>query len=152
MPLKGRVKVEQIFEYNICNQADEEIFYKQCAAIEKHIPGLEKYAFLEDVDGTLCQKYTSSAGEIIVKSDMQIDAVYVTADYDLEKFFVKGESVMAGKYTETEIAAMERKIKFPFETVLCPRCGSELVHREVGNSCEVRCQTDDCLIGTVRGL
>jgi len=31
-----------VYEYNICNQADEEIFVKQCAALEKNIPNLKK--------------------------------------------------------------------------------------------------------------
>lgn len=79
-----------MFDYNICNQADSELFYEQCAAIEAHIPGIEKEAFLEDVDGTLVQKYRYMGDIIVVKNDLQVDALYVTASFDLLPYFRKG--------------------------------------------------------------
>lgn len=78
-----------MFEYNICNQADSEIFYKQCEAIETHIAGIEKENLLEDVDGTLVQKYRNREGVIVVKNDLQVDALYVTSSFDLLPYFKK---------------------------------------------------------------
>ena len=55
-------------------------------------------------------------------------------------------------YTDDEIPAMREKRVHPRARVLCPRCGQELLYREVGNSCEVKCQTQDCIKMTVRGI
>lgn len=76
-----------MFDYTVCTQADAELFHKQCAAIEKNIPNLEKQKMLEDVDGTLSQRYNHPRGSIVVKNDMQVDALYVTADFDLLPYF-----------------------------------------------------------------
>ena len=76
-----------MFDYTVCTQADVELFRKQCAAIEKNIPNLKKHELLVDVDGTLAQRYDHSIGTIMVKNDMQVDALYVTADFDLLPFF-----------------------------------------------------------------
>ena len=78
-----------MYEYNICDQADEELFNKQCRAIEEHIPGLLAYDLLRDVDGTLVQKYTHVKGTIKVKNDVQVDALFVVADFDLLPYFKK---------------------------------------------------------------
>ena len=34
----------------------------------------------------------------------------------------------------------------------CPVCGGHFVFRKVGNSYEVRCETDDCMKLTSRGI
>lgn len=78
-----------MYDYNICTVADEELFYRQCTAIEKAIPFLTKEELLEDVDGSLIQKYTHPEGIIKVRNDMQVDALYVTSDFDLLPFFDK---------------------------------------------------------------
>lgn len=46
-----------MYEYNICNWADAELFHEQCLALQKHICELKVVEFLEDVDGTLLQVY-----------------------------------------------------------------------------------------------
>ena len=74
-------------DYNICNQSDENIFYKQCLAIEKHIPNLDKDSLLTDVDNSLIQIYRSGKNTIRVYNDVSIDAVYVKSDIPLEPFF-----------------------------------------------------------------
>ena len=78
-----------LFEYNVCNQADEELFYKQCAAIEKAISFLKKEPLLEDVDGTLVQKYVAPSGKITVRNDVQTDALYVLSEFDLLPYFLR---------------------------------------------------------------
>ena len=76
-----------MFEYNICNQADENLFHEQCRAIEEHIPNLQKKELLNDVDGTLVQQYDHEKGLVTVKNDLQVDALYVVADFDLIPYF-----------------------------------------------------------------
>lgn len=74
-------------EYNICYQADTGLFYKQCRALEQHIPGLQAAELLEDVDGTLVQRYQHPNGSVKVKNDIQVDALYVISDFDLLPYF-----------------------------------------------------------------
>lgn len=76
-----------MFSYTICNKADQEIFIKQCAALEKHIPNLEKTNLLNDVDGSQTQRYSLGNKEIIVHNSKYIGAVYIDSDIDLEQFF-----------------------------------------------------------------
>ena len=76
-----------MFEYNICNQADAKLFKRQCRALESNIPNLQVSDLLEDVDGTLIQTYHHHNGTIKVKNDMQVDALYVTSDFDLTPYF-----------------------------------------------------------------
>lgn len=76
-----------MYEYNICNQADAELFHKQCLALEKHIPDLKYSEPLEDVDGTLVKVYQHPKGIVKVKNDMQVDALYVVSDFDLLPYF-----------------------------------------------------------------
>lgn len=76
-----------MFDYNICNQADEKLFEKQCRALELKIPNLQASNLLEDVDGTLIQTYHHSNGEIKVINDTQVDALYVISEFDLLPYF-----------------------------------------------------------------
>lgn len=76
-----------MFEYYICNAADDEIFQKQCAAIEKNIAPLSKEKLLEDVDGTLIQIYDYAGAIIKVYSDHFINEVYIKSEIELTQFF-----------------------------------------------------------------
>ena len=77
-----------MFEYSICNQADEEIFVKQCSALEKHIPGLVKKDLSTDVDNSKVQEYTLGDAEITVHNDYYINEVVVKSEIELEHFFI----------------------------------------------------------------
>ena len=55
-------------------------------------------------------------------------------------------------YSEKDRAALHEKAMHPDKTVCCPRCGNELTYRSVGNSYEVKCKTDGCIRGTLRGI
>ena len=44
---------------------------------------------------------------------------------------------MGMKYNEAEIRAVNEKREHPDKVVICPRCGAELMYREVGNSNDV---------------
>ena len=78
-----------MYDYNICTVDDEEIFYKQCKALEKHIPNLVKVDLLQDVDGTLIQEYKLRDKTIIVKNDCYVGAVYIQSEIDIEPYFNK---------------------------------------------------------------
>ena len=55
-------------------------------------------------------------------------------------------------YTKDERKALGEKFDNPDAVVICPRCGKELTYREQKGSSEVRCETDGCIHGSVRGL
>lgn len=76
-----------MIEYNIYDQADESIFEKQCAALEKHIPGLVKKDLLIDVDNSKIQHYDLNGSAITVHNDYYVGAVYVKSETELKQFF-----------------------------------------------------------------
>lgn len=78
-----------MFQYGICTEPDEDIFYRQCKALEKRFPGMKKEELLEDVDGTLIQGYIHPAGEITVRNDFYVGAVWVESEFDLRPYFKK---------------------------------------------------------------
>ena len=75
------------YSYNVCDQANEELFHKQCAALVKYIPGLEPERLLQDVDGTLIQMYHHKRGEIKVVNDRDTWALYIDSDFDIDPYF-----------------------------------------------------------------
>lgn len=85
----------KIFDFTVCNMPDEEIFYKQCKALEDNIPGLKKVDLLHDVDGSLVQIYSHPRGEITVSNDFYVGALYVQADFNLLPYFKKQLKVLA---------------------------------------------------------
>jgi len=78
-----------MFSYTICNCADRELFRKQCLALEKHIPNLEKGIYLRDVDDSMIQIYKHPRGEIKVHNDTEVGALYIDAEFDLRPYFAK---------------------------------------------------------------
>lgn len=75
------------FSYAICNQFAPDIFKKQCVAIEKNIPDLEKDELLKDVDGSTYQRYIHKKGEIIVDNNYYMNELNVESDFDLTPYF-----------------------------------------------------------------
>ncbi len=73
--------------YSVCTVADEDIFRKMCEKIEQTIPGLNKESLLEDVDGSMFQRYTSDDQVLTVKNSYEVDAVYIETDIDLDYYF-----------------------------------------------------------------
>lgn len=59
---------------------------------------------------------------------------------------------MASKYSEKEISAIDEKLCYPDKEVICPRCGKKLLYKEIGNSCRVSCETDNCLMANIHGI
>lgn len=76
-----------MFEYNICDQADEEIFIKQCNALENRIPNIKKGDLLTDVDESKIQKYLLNDKQILVYNDNCIGSVYIKSEINLVPYF-----------------------------------------------------------------
>ncbi|QEK11686.1 hypothetical protein FQB35_04530 [Crassaminicella thermophila] len=76
-----------MYEYNICNHADEEIFTKQCNALEKNIPNIIKDELLTDVDDSKIQKYLLNDKVILVYNSNYENEVYVKSEIDLMPYF-----------------------------------------------------------------
>ena len=55
-------------------------------------------------------------------------------------------------YSEVEWDALDEKLEYPEREVECPRCGNEIIYKEIGNSISVECLSDDCIFGGLRGL
>jgi hypothetical protein len=55
-------------------------------------------------------------------------------------------------YTKEEWEALRKKLENPDETVFCPRCGNEISYKEIGNSVSVKCLTEKCIFGGLRGI
>lgn len=72
--------------YVITDFPDDEIFYKQCRALEKHIPDLHAEKLLEDVDGTLIQIYHHPKGKLEVWNEA-LDGVDIRSDFDIDAYF-----------------------------------------------------------------
>ena len=75
------------FHYKIYDVPDEEIFYRQCTALENHIPGLTKERLLMDGDGSLYQIYYHEKGELTVNNDFMYGYLYIESDFDIEPYF-----------------------------------------------------------------
>jgi hypothetical protein len=73
-------------EYIINNSPDEDIFYRQCAELEEHIPGLEKLDELQDVDGSRLQKYVYNGKSIRVLNDRYLNDVHIESEIPLDPF------------------------------------------------------------------
>ena len=78
-----------MFSYTICNCADKDLFRKQCRALEKHIPDIEKGLFLHDVDDSMIQIYKHPKGEVKVFNDTEVDALYIDSEFDLRPYFAE---------------------------------------------------------------
>lgn len=76
-----------MYHYSICTIADNVIFQKQCRALETHLPHLVKDELLEDVDGSLTQRYWLDGKTITVHNSNYIDAIYVDSEVELEPYF-----------------------------------------------------------------
>lgn len=75
------------YSYNIRDQADETLFYKQCDALEKNIPNIRKIDFRQDVDSSIIQIYEVGNQKIEVYNDTNVGAIYIKSEIDLEQLF-----------------------------------------------------------------
>lgn len=78
-----------MFEYSICTVPDNEVFARQCKAIEKRIPGIKKAELFVDVDGSKTQTYIKDGKHINIHNSNYIGAVYINSEIELTQFFTK---------------------------------------------------------------
>lgn len=76
-----------MYQYTICNQPDEEIFRRQCAALEERVPHLKLVQELRDVDDSLIRMYEKDGGKVKIKNDFCAGGVFIDSDIELEQFF-----------------------------------------------------------------
>ena len=73
--------------YSICSVCDEEIFEKQCSALEKHIPDLKEVQTHTDVDGSKIKEYILNNKKISVHNSVYLNEVYIQSEVDLDEIF-----------------------------------------------------------------
>ena len=76
------------YEHMICDQPDEEIFRRQCVALERNIPGLVKGEFIQTFDLDR-QEYTLNGANVVVENDLYLDGVFIRSDANLLPYFQK---------------------------------------------------------------
>lgn len=76
-----------MYKYEICNLYDENIIYKQCAALEKNINGIRKISSLEDVDGSQITFYELQSGEQLNIENNVLFGVIINSEFPVEKYF-----------------------------------------------------------------
>lgn len=75
-----------MFEYNISNEANEEIFNNLCKTLEKRIPNLRKGDLLIDVDDSKTQIYWIVNDKILVRNSYYHDALFIVSETDIEEY------------------------------------------------------------------
>lgn len=78
-----------MFEYSICTVPDSNVFTRQCKAIEKNVPGIQKVELLVDADGSKTQTYIKDGKHINIHNSNYIGAVYISSEIELTQFFKK---------------------------------------------------------------
>ncbi len=77
-----------MYTYLVCSETNEMLFQRQCAALEKHIPGLKKDPLLRDpFDDALIQAYRKDNAELIVYNSYQTGDLYIDSEFDLKPYF-----------------------------------------------------------------
>lgn len=76
-----------MFRYSICSEADEDIFIRQCNALEKNISNIIKKEKLTDVDDSVMRIYSLDDKKITVCNSYYLNEVYVESEVDLIPYF-----------------------------------------------------------------
>jgi hypothetical protein len=56
------------------------------------------------------------------------------------------------KLKQPEIQAINKKLAFPEQVIICPKCGKQLEYFPIGNAAEVRCPSRKCIKGSSMGI
>lgn len=54
--------------------------------------------------------------------------------------------------TKAEKEALIKKMDNPEIKVACPRCGKNIIYKKIGNSIIVKCESNNCIEGSLRGM
>ena len=74
------------YEHLICDQSDNDVFRRQCQALEQNIPALVKGELIEDLDIDR-QYYTLRGAKIVVENDTLVGGVFIRSDANLRPYF-----------------------------------------------------------------
>ena len=72
-----------MFEYNICNQTDKELFQIFMSKI-MNIPSFSYVKTIEDVDGSLIGIFSCMSKNVVLKNDEVVRAMYIESQVELE--------------------------------------------------------------------
>lgn len=76
-----------MYNYEICNVFDKNIFERQCAVLEKSINGIRKISSLEDVDGSQITFYELQNGKQLNIENNVLFGVIINSEFPVEKYF-----------------------------------------------------------------
>lgn len=76
-----------MFEYTIKKAYNTEAFQKQCQLLVRYMPDLIDVGYFVDVDESEIQIYDFGGKKIKVVNDVDIDAVYIESEVNLEEYF-----------------------------------------------------------------
>lgn len=79
--------MEKKYSYTLCPEISNEVFIDTCQKIEQRWPEFRKERLLIDVDGTVLQIYYQGQNEVVVYNDVEVGAVYIESDIDLDDLF-----------------------------------------------------------------
>lgn len=79
--------MEKKYSYSLCPEISNEVFIAVCQKIEQRWPELRKERLLIDVDGTMLQIYYQGQKEAVVYNDVEVGAVYIESDIDMDNLF-----------------------------------------------------------------
>ena len=72
-----------MYSYNICNQPDDKLFQKSVNKL-KNIPDMDYVNTIKDVDDSLIAKFICRDGNVFIKNDEIVGALYIESDKDIE--------------------------------------------------------------------
>lgn len=75
-----------MFSYNIAKSYDTSAFVRTCSLVETNLQDYKKERLIKDVDGTTIQIYESNGKKIKVYNDVEVGAVYVDSELNLNSF------------------------------------------------------------------
>lgn len=79
--------MEKKYSYTLCPNISNEVFMETCRNIDRHWPEFRKERPLIDVDGTMIQIYYQDRNEVVVYNDVEVGAVYIESDINLDDMF-----------------------------------------------------------------
>lgn len=79
--------MEKKYSYTLCPEISNEVFIDTYQKIEQRWPEFRKERLLIDVDGTVLQIYYQGQNEVVVYNDVEVGAVYIESDIDLDDLF-----------------------------------------------------------------
>ena len=76
------------YEYNICPEYNLEEFKKTVELLKNKVKNIKEIKYIEDpLDGDQLQIITTEDGEIVVKNDFMVGAVWIESEIELNSIY-----------------------------------------------------------------